>query len=191
SGSGGGGDGVAMVFDVATGETVARLYPHNEVVRQAVFTADGTRVLTAAGDGFARLWDIETESVVTSVSSDQRDLSDVAISPDGQRFVTVAFHSDGPSAVLWDMESGQRLADYFGQSSTVLDVEFAPTAPGEPMQFATASSEGAVEIWMAPLPSNSENLIETACGILQPLNRSISRQEALQYGLDWPVEAPC
>ncbi len=191
SGSGGGGDGVAMVFDVATGETVARLYPHNEVVRQAVFTADGTRVLTAAGDGYARLWDIETESVVTSVSSDQRDLSDVAISPDGQRFVTVAFQSDGPSAVLWDMESGQRLADYFGQSSTVLDVEFAPTAPGEPMQFATASYEGAVEIWMAPLPSNSENLIETACGILQPLNRSISRQEALQYGLDWPVEAPC
>ena len=191
SGSGGGGDGIAMVFDVATGETVARLYPHNEVVRQAIFTADGKRVLTAAGDGFARLWDIETEAIVTSVSSDQRDLSDVAISPDGQRFVTVAFQSDGPSAVLWDIESGQRLADYFGQSSTVLDVEFAPTLPGEPMQFATASYQGAVEIWTAPLPSNSEDLVEMACGILRPLNRTISRQEALQYGLDWPVEASC
>ncbi|MEL7540343.1 MAG: TIR domain-containing protein [Pseudomonadota bacterium] len=191
SGSGGGGDGVAMVFDVATGETVARLYPHNGQVRQAVFTTDGKRVLTAAADGFARLWDIETEAVVTSVSSDQRDLSDVAISPDGQRFVTVAFQSDGPSAVLWDIESGQRLADYFGQSSTVLDVEFAPTRPGEPMRFATASYDGAVEIWTAPLPSNSGDLIKTACNILQPLNRTFTRQEALQYGLDWPVEAPC
>ncbi|MEL7030919.1 MAG: TIR domain-containing protein [Pseudomonadota bacterium] len=191
TGSGGGGDGIAMVFDVATGETVARLYPHNDVVRQAVFTADGKRVLTAAADGFARLWDIETESVVTSVSSDQRDLSDVAISPDGQRFVTVAYQSDGPSAVLWDIESGQRLADYFGQSSTVLDVEFAPTLPGEPMQFATASYDGAVEIWTAPLPSNSEDLIDAACAILQPVNRTFSRQEALQYGLDWPVDPPC
>ncbi|MEO1552657.1 MAG: TIR domain-containing protein [Pseudomonadota bacterium] len=191
SGSGGGGEGVAMVFDVATGDTVARLYPQNGVVRQAVFTADGKRVLTAAGDGFARLWDIETESVVTSVSSDQRDLSGVAISPDGQRFVTVAYQSDGPSAVLWDIESGQRLADYFGQSPTVLDVEFAPTQPGEPMRFATASYDGAVEIWMAPLPSNADDLIETACEILLPLNRNFSRQEALQYGLGWPVAQPC
>ena len=191
SGSGGGEDGIAMVFDVATGETVARLYPHNDVVRQAVFTADGKRVLTAAADGYARLWDIETESVVTSFSSDQRDLSDVAISPDGQRFVTVAYQSDGPSAVLWDIESGQRLADYFGQSSTVLDVEFAPTQPGEPMRFAIASYQGAVEIWTAPLPSNSDNLIETACDILRPVNRTLSRQEALQYGLDWPVDTPC
>lgn len=190
-GTGGGGQGQATVFDALTGDVVAQLYPHNGAVRQAIFTADGGRVLTASADGYARLWDIESEAVVTSVSSNQRDLSDVDISPDGQRFVTVAYVSDGPSAVLWDLETGQRIADYYGQETTVLDVEFAPQRADQPMRFATAGIAGTIEIWEAPRAVQPDALIDRACAILQTTNRELTAQEALQFGLGWPVPNPC
>lgn len=191
SGSGGGGEGIAMIFDVESGDTVARLYPHGGVVRQALFTDDGTRVLTAAADGIARLWDIESQSVLTSVSSNQRDLSDVDISPDGRRFVTTAFRSNGPSAVLWDLETGQRIADYYGQTQTVLDVEFAPLSDDQTMKFATAGYDGAIEIWEAPLPNTSVQLKPQACAALAETDRSLTRQEALQFGISWPPPSVC
>ena len=51
------GDGMARVWDAATGVEVAVLRGHANVVTSAVFSPDGMRIVTASGDGTARVWD--------------------------------------------------------------------------------------------------------------------------------------
>jgi WD40 repeat protein len=53
----GSSDGTARLWDAATGEQLALIARHPELVETAVFSGDGTRVLTASDDRTARVWD--------------------------------------------------------------------------------------------------------------------------------------
>jgi len=52
------GDGSARVWDAATGESLGAPLTHQDAVRSAAFSPDGTRVVTASLDKTARMWEI-------------------------------------------------------------------------------------------------------------------------------------
>jgi WD40 repeat protein len=49
---------LARLWDAATGEAVATLTGHTDVVRAVAFSPEGKRVLTGSDDNTARLWDL-------------------------------------------------------------------------------------------------------------------------------------
>lgn len=188
---GGGGLGVAMLLDAGSGEAISRFSSHDGIVRSAAFAPDGRRVVTASADGTAKVWDTLTGLELASVESGQRNLTDVAISPDGSRFVTVAGDSEGPSAILWDLATGQRIADYVGQGTTALDVVFAPNRPGEPMRFATAGYDNTARIWNGPRAVSESTLYAEACEALARTGRRLTPQEVAAYGITAGERSVC
>ncbi len=52
-----GRDRVVWLWDVATGEAVARLPGHADYVWSLAFSPDGSSLASGSGDGTVRLWD--------------------------------------------------------------------------------------------------------------------------------------
>ncbi len=177
-------------FDAETGETLMRYGPHNGVVWNAVLTPDGKRMATASRDSTAVIWEVETGVELLRLRGEQRDLTDVAISPDGKYVATTASFGGSP-VVLWDVDTGQRVAAYDGQGATVMDVEFAPWAPGEPMRFATAGADNTVAIWSAPRSIDDNSLVADACRQLAAEDRVLTPSEAGAVGVPFTGRSPC
>lgn len=104
-----GGDFLAHVWDVESGQELVAKIKHASSISTAVFSPDGKRILTSSSDRTARIWD----AVSGAPLIDEVRLSDWAtgarFSPDGSRFVTSA--RDG-TVQLWDSASGQPLAAF-------------------------------------------------------------------------------
>ena len=113
---------------------------HRSSVRNAAFSPDGTRVVTASDDGTARIWNVSTEKPVTLPLQHQGPVTAVAFSPDGKRVVTA---SNDNTARLWDASSGKRVAPPLEHQGIVYDVTFSPDGT----RVVTAISDNTARIW--------------------------------------------
>jgi WD40 repeat protein len=52
------GDGIARVWDGATGKLLHEIKGHGARLSSARYSPDGTRIITASEDFTARLWDL-------------------------------------------------------------------------------------------------------------------------------------
>ena len=68
----------------ADGAELVVLRGHEDEVTTAVFTPDGTRVLSSSQDGTLRLWDARDGAQLAVLQSDEGELYDVALSRDGK-----------------------------------------------------------------------------------------------------------
>lgn len=89
----------AQVWDVASHRRLL-LLAHADVVYQAIYSADGTQIVTACGDGAVRVWSSETGALIREL---RRDLVTryfaVVMAPDG-RFIA-AIDLKGRVADVW------------------------------------------------------------------------------------------
>jgi WD40 repeat protein len=103
-------EGYAIVWNANTGETITELNAHSNrsIVTMATFSADGSRVITAADDNTARVWDavngdlIKTFLAVTGEAHTAAYQPSVALSPDGK---FIAYETDDNGLRLWNAES--------------------------------------------------------------------------------------
>jgi WD40 repeat protein len=79
---------------------------HTALVSSAAFSADGTRIVTAASDRTARIWDAASGEILREIEGHDRNLETAAFSPDGGRVVTASM--DG-TARIWDVSFGMTL----------------------------------------------------------------------------------
>jgi WD40 repeat protein len=122
------------------------LHGHTDNVRNAVFSADGQRLLTAADDG-ARLWDLSSGKEI-KVLHGGGALFSAAFSPDGQRVLTAGW--DG-AARLWDLDSGKEImalrahdpseGDWVGH--ILRGAAFSPDG----RRVVTASADKTARVW--------------------------------------------
>jgi WD40 repeat protein/DNA-binding SARP family transcriptional activator len=78
-----GADRTVRVWNLAGGPAVV-MRGHEDEVMTAIFTRDGSKVLSASADGTLRLWNARTGAPLAVLQSARGELFDVALSADGE-----------------------------------------------------------------------------------------------------------
>src|SRR5262249_41916868 len=118
------------VYDALTLKELAALGGEHESVRSALFSPDGTRVLTVAdnlhntvivdpngkvtgtgsggsdSDRTARIWDARTAKPLHVLASECKEIYSAVWDASGQRIATV---DDNSTARIWDAQTGREL----------------------------------------------------------------------------------
>jgi WD40 repeat protein/serine/threonine protein kinase len=118
-------DECARVWDAQTNQLLFTL-PHAKTVYQAVYTPDGTRLVTAGGDGFVKIWNAATGTLLrelTRQDAKPRRYFVVATSHDGK--LVAAIDSLGEVAHVWDAGTGVLLAELRNDASEFPSLTFS------------------------------------------------------------------
>lgn len=98
-------DKTGRIWDAASGPEIVRL-AHDDEVKHAVWSPDGTRLVAATWDRIARIWaGTNGREVARLVHED--DVRYAEWSPDGTRLVTASWSN---TARMWDGTTGKELA---------------------------------------------------------------------------------
>jgi WD40 repeat protein/tetratricopeptide (TPR) repeat protein len=121
---------------------VVRLWFHDRTVTHAVFSPDGSQVLTTSEDHTARLWDTVTGRPVIPPIRHAGHVWYAAFSPDGHRVVTASRDS---TASVWDARTGQPLTPPLKHDGLVACAVFSPDG----RRVATGSWDRTARVWDA------------------------------------------
>jgi WD40 repeat protein len=141
---------VAQLWDLETGEAVARLSGHGGAIVSLGFSADGRQAVTSAVDKTVRVWRLPpgrtpgAEPPVPEVAEflgPQPGLVEaVAVSPDGRRLLTGSW---GKSMRLWDRDSCAMIRDFSEHGGRVLSVAFSPDG----RRALSGGEDSLVRLW--------------------------------------------
>ncbi|MCJ7734417.1 MAG: TIR domain-containing protein [Anaerolineales bacterium] len=124
-------------------------------VIHALWSSDGSRILSVSTDGSVEVWDSETGQGIFELSGHTDAVNYGEWSSDGKRIVTVS--SDG-TARIWNAENGQEITTLTGHRG---EINYA-TWIDAGARLATAGSDGDVRIWMVDA---IEEGISFPCGV--------------------------
>jgi WD40 repeat protein len=144
----GSGDGTVRLWDVETGELLARLEGHTGEVRSVAFSADGNLALSGSGgprkdgrwvDCSVRVWDLKTRKEVQRYEGHGERVWSVVFLSDGRR----ALSAGGLIARLWDVQTGKNLRGFEGHSAILTSLTLSP----DERRLATGSEDRTVRVW--------------------------------------------
>ena len=116
-----GDPGIAQVLGVADGLPVGPPLRHSGGVRGAIFSPDGSRVLTVGYDRLARLWDTSSGTVIGDPWPHEDPILGAQFNFDGSKVVTIA----GSRLRFWDVASGRPIGPTAGLANDLATVTFA------------------------------------------------------------------
>jgi WD40 repeat protein/cellulose biosynthesis protein BcsQ len=121
---------------------VAILAGHEKSVLGAVFSPDGSHVVTASADGTARVWSADGSAEPLVLRGHQNIVRSAAFSPDGLRIVTSSV--DG-TARIWNADGSGKPIVLSGNRHVVVSAAFSPDGS----RVVTTSLNGTARIWNA------------------------------------------
>jgi WD40 repeat protein len=134
----------ARVIDAASGERVAELAGHEDLVRSVAFSRDGRQVVTASRDEAARVFDAASGRLLLVLRARGVPLERAALSGDGRAVVTAGYDA---SVQVWSAISRRRVAVLRGHDGNLVRwTEFAPDG----WRLLSAGVDGRVRIWSLP-----------------------------------------
>jgi WD40 repeat protein len=101
-----GAEGILRIREIGSLKEISS-FAFGPNIISAVFTADGTSLVTGAADGTVRLWDLASGRELFWLKADDKQISTVKISQDGTRLVTV---SDNKLLRIWDLTAQKQVA---------------------------------------------------------------------------------
>jgi WD40 repeat protein len=115
---------------------------HTDWVRNASFSPDGKRVVTASADNTARVWDLTGPTPVATVLAGHAGaVNSASFSPDGKRVVTA---SDDKTARVWDLTRSTPVSSVLaGHTDGVRSASFSPDG----RRVVTASFDNTARVW--------------------------------------------
>jgi WD40 repeat protein/serine/threonine protein kinase len=137
-----GDDGVAQVWDLASGAASIPPLRHQEMVCYATFSPDGRRIVSASRDHSARVWDAATGEPVTGPLQHSGTVWTAFFSHDSRLVVTAS--ADG-TARVWSAASGQPLTPPLQHELNVAQAAFSPDGHW----VATVSEDKTAKLWDA------------------------------------------
>jgi eukaryotic-like serine/threonine-protein kinase len=136
-------DGTARLWDATTGRQTGLLKHETKIISAATYGRDGRRLATVERERGVTLWDVPSQKATRTWrapagywGADTR----AAIDPAGTLVATGC--AEG-SVRLWDVSSGQELAQLRGHEKCSIDVAFHPDGH----LLATAGEDGTVRLW--------------------------------------------
>ncbi len=132
-------DGTLSVWDVGSGEVLARFDTETWDVRGA-WAADGARLASGGGDGIVRVWDVRSGETLARFEDSTGQVQCLAWSPDATR---LAFGSDNGTICVWQPHRPEapKRADFEGASIQCL--AWAPDG----VRLAVGTNDGTVRVW--------------------------------------------
>jgi hypothetical protein len=130
----------AQILHAASGAESATLRGHSDTLKTAVFSRDGSFIVTASRDGTARIWQAGTGAPVQVLRGHDKAVSDAEFNHDGTRVVTA---SEDGTARVWNASTGTEIAILRGHRDVVLSAAFSPDGA----HVATASQDYSARIW--------------------------------------------
>jgi hypothetical protein len=117
-------DQSAQVWDA---QTYRRLFTlrHGDTVYQAVYSNDGTRIITAGGDGAVKIWDAANGSLVRVLTHDGKRLRYAAVAMSHGGRLVAAIDMTGSLACVWDSGIGAQLAELRNDASELPSLAFS------------------------------------------------------------------
>jgi dipeptidyl aminopeptidase/acylaminoacyl peptidase len=128
-----GTDGTVWLWDLATGERVAKFQHSNNAVQAAAFSPDG-KLLAAGAEGVVLVWEIATRRQTARLAGTW-----VQFSPDG----TLLAAESGNTVRLWDVATWRDVAALKEGKAEVFRLAFSP----EGRLLATGAADGTLQLW--------------------------------------------
>ena len=132
--------GLAVVWDVTTGERVAEVGDEPDAVLSADISADRSKVVLGTTAKRAKVLSTATGEVLYAVEAPTDWATAVAFSPDG---VLLAVGDRAGNLGLWEAESGLPYADLKGHRGAVTDLSWRADSD----LLASSSRDDAVHLW--------------------------------------------
>ena len=132
--------GRIRLIDFKTGEIIALLKGHTDVVLGLAFSRDGTRLISGSADRTARIWDMRTGKTIHVLKGHTDFINSVAFSPDGSMAVT---GSNDHTVKLWNARSGYLIQTLYGHTDNVMSVAYTPNGK----YILSASYDKTVRLW--------------------------------------------
>jgi WD40 repeat protein len=132
--------GEIRIHDFRTGEVLALLVGHSNVVHTLAFSADGRWLASGSGDNTVRLWDTAGWKPIQELTGHKDDVDVVSFSPDSGTLVSGSFDM---SLRLWDRASGRLLKEMTGHQQKVRAAAFSPDG----LYIASGGDDRTVKLW--------------------------------------------
>lgn len=139
---------------------VSQLKGHNGAITGVTFGSNGKWIVSASADGTIKVWSTASRTLVRTLDLDSGPATTIAA--EGQR--AVSGHRDG-SVVLWDLETGDKLASYKRTDASIQSVTFI----GDPERFAAAGNDLTVMLFDAREPAAPVRVLEGHDSAVQAL----------------------
>jgi WD40 repeat protein len=159
--------GTAVILNTSgSGKPQQQVRTHGATasVRDAGFSPDGGKIVTAESDGSVNIYDLaDLSKPATTLNAGEADAWTVAFSPHGNQIV--AGYSSG-AARVWDVATRLPLTKLAGNAGPVTSAQFS--AGGN--EVVTASEDGTIRVWHAqPRELRAEFTIPPSGGTPNPI----------------------
>ncbi|THU79191.1 WD40 repeat-like protein [Dendrothele bispora CBS 962.96] len=133
-------DNTVQIWNTATGQEVAKLEGHTDLVWSVAFSPNGSQLASGSGDNTVRIWNTATGQEEAKLENHTAGVRSVAFSPDGSQ---LASGSEDNTVWIWKTATGQEEAKLEGHTAQVWSVAFSPDGS----QLASGSDDNTVQIW--------------------------------------------
>ncbi|HZF13379.1 MAG TPA: WD40 repeat domain-containing protein, partial [Thermoanaerobaculia bacterium] len=145
------------LYNFQTGEVVAVLNGHLNVINALAFSPDGRMLASASFDKTVHLWDVSSRQSLLVLRHDDAVYT-VAFSPDGTRVVSGSWDW---TVRLWDAKSGALIRKMEGHKDKVRSTAFS--ADGR--YIASGSDDKSVRLWDAATGAFVKELSRSDAGV--------------------------
>jgi WD40 repeat protein/class 3 adenylate cyclase/tRNA A-37 threonylcarbamoyl transferase component Bud32 len=142
----GSGDGMAKVWEAASGKELLTLKGHRGYVWSVAFSPDGQRIVTGSEDATAKVWESASGRELITLTGSSDPIWSVAFSPDGKR--VVAGSKDG-TAKVWEAATGRRLLTPQGHTIQVAAAALSPDGRRIVTGSTEADGDYTAKVWEA------------------------------------------
>jgi WD40 repeat protein len=118
------------------------IFKHENGVKSANFSTDGSRMVTVSRGNTAQLWDVQTGKVLGETMTHEGAVYSAIFSVDGSRLVTA---SSDKTARLWNAHTGKAVGEPITHEDSVRSAAFS--ADGS--RVVTASGDKTARLWDA------------------------------------------